>query len=114
MDDTNSNSIADDLLDQAQKKIDDAFRQKGLAKTDRAVLEVQNSVLMFLRDDHKKTNEMYPYYKEMSKRNQRAEKLFAIAASTALAALAMLVLNGILFLLSTTPLMQAIIQSSQP
>ncbi len=69
---------------------------------------------MFLRDDHKKTNEMYPYFKEMAKKNQRAEKLFAIAASTAVAALVMLVFNGVLFLFSTTPLMQAILQTSQP
>lgn len=76
--DTDTN-ISDNILAQAQKTITDALASKGLSKIDRAVLETQNYFLMFLRDDHSKIKEMYPFYQSAKRREETAAKYFTVA-----------------------------------
>ena len=72
MADTNErDGISDDLLDNQNAKIEGLLKTKGISKVDRVVLETQQYFLMFLRSDHKKVIEMYPYYVEEKKKRER-------------------------------------------
>lgn len=109
-----SNSISDDILRDAQEAIDDALKDKGLERRDRVVLEVQNYFLMFLRNDHRKVMEMYPYFVKAKEREENERRMRALVIGTSVAAVVMLFINGIIFWISTTPIVQAILKASQP
>jgi hypothetical protein len=64
--------ISDDLLDNQNNKIDVLLKSRAISKVDRVVLETQQYFLMFLRSDHKKIVEMYPYYVEEKKKRERS------------------------------------------
>lgn len=63
--------ISNDVLEKAQRDINDLLQKGGLDKTDRTQLEVQSYFLMFLINDHKKINKMYPFFVEQK---QKLEK----------------------------------------
>lgn len=114
---TNELSITDNVLKQAQDTIDSALQSKALNKSDRAILEVQNYFLMFLRDDHKKVTEMYPYFisetREKEKRREEDKWFRRQVFGTAIAAFVMLLFNGFLFLVSTIPFVKALVESAK-
>jgi len=114
----NDATISDNVLRQAQEAIDEALKNENLPKRDRVMLEVQNYFLMFLKNDHRKVNEMYDQYvkdKEAKALRKESEKwMNRLVVGTAVTAIVMLFINGILFMFSTSPLMQAIINASQP
>ena len=64
-------SVSDDILQKAQTDVAELLRDKKLSKTDRTQLEVQSYFLMFLVNDHKKINKMYPFFEEQQKRYER-------------------------------------------
>jgi len=68
------NNISDDLLLKAQQDVANLLKNRTLNKTDRTQLEIQSYFLMFLVNDHKKINQMYPFFIEQKTRteNQRA------------------------------------------
>ena len=111
-------TISDNVLRQLQESIDEELRSDNLPKRDRVMLEVQNYFLMFLKNDHRKVTEMYDQYiKDKETRETRKETdkwMNRLVIGTAVTAIVMLFINGILFMFSTSPLMQAIIQASQP
>jgi len=71
MADQERDGISDDLLDNQNQKIEGLLKSKSVSKVDRVVLETQQYFLMFLRSDHKKVIEMYPYYVEEKKKRER-------------------------------------------
>lgn len=111
-------TISDNILEQAQDAINAALQTPNLPPDRRAVLEVQNYFLMFLRNDHKKITEVYAdYLANKQKRAREAEDekwTRRTIYGTALAALVMLFINGFIFWISTTPLIQAILESAIP
>lgn len=60
----NGDAITHDLLEQAISKNVEILREKNLSRVDRSVLESQNLVLTYLREDHKMVTEMYPAYEK--------------------------------------------------
>jgi hypothetical protein len=111
-------TISDNVLRQLQESIDEELRNENLSKRDRVMLEVQNYFLMFLKNDHRKVTEMYDQFtKDREARTTRKESekwMNRLVIGTAVTAVVMLFINGILFLFSTSPLMQMIIEASKP
>ena len=111
-------SISDDILREAQEAIDKALLTPDLPPDRRAVLEVQNYFLMFLRNDHKKIETVYKYYteeKEQKEKNAKADEwMRRTVYGAAIVALVMLFINGVVFWVSTTPIIQAIMRAGQP
>ena len=111
-------TISDDILKQAQDAINTALLTPNLPADRRAVLEVQSYFLMFLREDHQKVKELYVYYitekqaRQKQDDNERWTRRTIYGA--AMAALVMLFINGMIFWISTTPLIQAIITDAHP
>lgn len=64
------NSISDNILEKAQGDIRAMLQNQGLSKTDRLQLEIQSYFLMFLVNDHKKINKIYPYFQKQIAREK--------------------------------------------
>lgn len=107
-------SISDDILKQAQERIDQALENPNLSAANRAMLEVQNYFLMFLKTDHRKIGEMYPYFVKQKEREENDRRTRQLVTGTAIAAIVMLFVNGLVFWASTTPIIQAILKASKP
>src|SRR5512139_245405 len=115
---TDDPTISDNILRQAQETVDEALRNPNISKSDRAVLEVQNLFLMFLKNDHRKVVVMYDKYIDDQKNQEQHKKdeewLRKNLYGAAIATVVMLVFNGIIFLISTLPIVKEIIRASQP
>lgn len=111
-------TISDNVLMQAQEVIDEALKDPRISRKDRAVLEVQNYFLMFLKHDHRKVSEMYEHYVAERTRREKKEKddewLRKQVFGTATVAFIMLIINGVLFMLSTLPIIREIISMISP
>ena len=77
--------ISDDVLDKAQETISTELKKKTLPRGERVMLETLGYFLIFLRSDHHKVNEMYPYFRKLQEKEKRWEpRVWDIAKSIAL------------------------------
>ena len=66
-------SVSDDVLDKAQETITSELKKKSLPRGERVMLETLGYFLIFLRSDHHKVNEMYPYFQKLQEKDSRWE-----------------------------------------
>lgn len=64
-------TVTGDILQDARKRTEQALTKKNLPFAERVNLENQLLMLTFLETDHKRVGEMWPYYLEQKKRQER-------------------------------------------
>jgi len=98
-------SVTDKLLDRAIEENNEVMEKNNLTPTEKALLNGQSFIFLFIKSDHKKTEVLYDDYKERQKRLKELEHYQRLIVGTVLTTIIILAINGFIWFVKIAPVL---------